>query len=163
MRIDILAKALQARIAPAGAALRVAGCWPWIGTVDPKGYGHFNGRYAHRVAWGHVNGPIPPGQVLHHICGIRHCVRPDHLEPKERGTHIAEHQAQKRAARPIVTDAQRRERNRQTQRAWQAKQRLRSGCRQCVAPALPERTYCRDHLDAERAYKQRRALAARPA
>lgn len=58
-------------------------CWIWIGPHTPKGYGRFHspaGSTAHRYAWFIENGPIPEGLELDHLCGVRCCVRPDHLE-----------------------------------------------------------------------------------
>lgn len=60
-------------------------CWVWTGALTRKGYGHFsvNSGYfgAHRFAYLHYRGLIPPGMVLDHLCRVRHCVNPDHLEP----------------------------------------------------------------------------------
>ncbi|KAB2977369.1 HNH endonuclease [Streptomyces sp. SS1-1] len=41
------------------------------------------GRYqmAHRVAYQEIVGPIPEGLQLDHLCRVRHCVNPAHLEP----------------------------------------------------------------------------------
>jgi hypothetical protein len=36
---------------------------------------------AHRAVWEQYVGPIPEGKDLHHKCGLKHCVNPDHLEP----------------------------------------------------------------------------------
>ncbi len=59
------------------------GCLLWTAHKSRKGYGQFglNGRikWAHRVAYEHVYGPIPPGLEVDHICRTRFCVRPDHL------------------------------------------------------------------------------------
>jgi hypothetical protein len=55
------------------------GCWLWIGYTDGKGYGRFNKQRAHRWSYAHFVGPIPDGQVLDHLCRVRHCVNPDHL------------------------------------------------------------------------------------
>lgn len=61
------------------------GCWPWTGGIDRNGYGYMwaasTTQTAHRVVYGLLVGPIPPGLELDHLCNIRHCVRPDHLEP----------------------------------------------------------------------------------
>jgi hypothetical protein len=35
---------------------------------------------AHRVSYEHFSGPIPLGWEIDHLCGVRACVRPDHLE-----------------------------------------------------------------------------------
>ena len=59
-------------------------CWLWIAAKDPCGYGQFfwNGRphKAHRVAYELVVGGIPAGLELDHLCRVRHCVRPSHME-----------------------------------------------------------------------------------
>lgn len=61
------------------------GCWHWTAATNGVGYGKYsiNKRlfYAHRVAYVVLVGPIPGGLVLDHLCRVRHCVNPDHLEP----------------------------------------------------------------------------------
>jgi hypothetical protein len=37
-------------------------------------------RYAHVLAWESVHGPLPPGMQVDHLCAIKACVNPDHLE-----------------------------------------------------------------------------------
>ena len=58
-------------------------CWLWTAGKRGGGYGHFGidgrSRVAHRVAYEFVNGPIPDGLQLDHICHVRACVNPDHL------------------------------------------------------------------------------------
>ena len=62
-------------------------CWIWIGPIrcgghDRVGYGVYGKRgAAHRFAYQHLVGPIPPGLVLDHLCEEPLCVRPEHLEP----------------------------------------------------------------------------------
>jgi len=60
-------------------------CWLWTGSKYPNGYGRFNSGYevhlAHRWSYEHSLGEVPDGAVLDHLCRVRHCVRPDHLEP----------------------------------------------------------------------------------
>lgn len=59
-------------------------CWLWLACQDGKGYGLFwVGRYvrAHRFAYELLVGPIPEGLQLDHLCRVRHCVNPAHLEP----------------------------------------------------------------------------------
>lgn len=60
-------------------------CWLWKGRLNNKGYGQASlkgrMRLAHRLAWELLRGPIPEGAVLDHLCRVRRCVNPDHLEP----------------------------------------------------------------------------------
>jgi hypothetical protein len=35
----------------------------------------------HRIIYQHLVGPVPEGQQLDHICRVRCCVNPAHLEP----------------------------------------------------------------------------------
>lgn len=61
---------------------KTPGCWLWTGSVA-YGYGKFrDGRtvLAHRWAYESIRGPIPTGLVLDHLCKVKHCVNPDHLE-----------------------------------------------------------------------------------
>ena len=37
-------------------------------------------EWAHRVSYELFRGPIPDGLQIDHLCRIRHCVNPDHLE-----------------------------------------------------------------------------------
>lgn len=56
------------------------GHWIWIGSVNNKGYGAFQGQLAHRMAYVHWCGPIDPGLVINHKCNIIRCVNPACLE-----------------------------------------------------------------------------------
>ena len=58
------------------------GCWLWTGCISESGYGSMGdtGR-AHRVSYQVHVGPIPSGKVLDHLCRVRCCINPDHLEP----------------------------------------------------------------------------------
>lgn len=61
------------------------GCWLWVPKPNRDGYGQFllNRRHrgAHCASYEHFIGPIPERLELDHLCRVRHCVRPDHLEP----------------------------------------------------------------------------------
>lgn len=63
-------------------------CWLWLAYIGKHGYGLFRlggaMRLAHRVVYESVVGPIPGGLELDHLCRVRHCVRPGHLEPVTR-------------------------------------------------------------------------------
>lgn len=61
-------------------------CWLWTGYCDQEGYGRHNlshGRpvLAHRESYRQIEGEIPAGLELDHLCRVRHCVNPEHLEP----------------------------------------------------------------------------------
>lgn len=60
-------------------------CWLWQGGITPNGYGRirFYGvdSYVHRVVFQQLRGPIPAGLQLDHLCRVRHCCNPAHLEP----------------------------------------------------------------------------------
>lgn len=58
---------------------REDGCWNWVGMVDDGGYGRFNGKYVHRIAYVLSKGQIDDQQVQH-ICNNPLCCNPDHLE-----------------------------------------------------------------------------------
>ena len=62
-----------------------AGCLLWMGAVDTDGYGSIwinsEGKLmlAHRYAWERVNGPIPDGIEIDHICHTPACCNIKHL------------------------------------------------------------------------------------
>lgn len=59
-----------------------AGCWLWQGYVRPDGYAAYGKprRFAHRLAFEAFRGPVPEGLELDHLCRVRSCVNPAHLE-----------------------------------------------------------------------------------
>lgn len=64
------------------------GCWEWTACQINTGYGRIweGGRrgkslLAHRVSYELFVGQIPDGLTLDHLCRVRHCVNPLHLEP----------------------------------------------------------------------------------
>ena len=64
-------------------ALESDACWLWTGPRQSEGYGVVYWRgdrwYAHRLVWTLVSGAIQPGIQIMHRCGVRVCVRPEHL------------------------------------------------------------------------------------
>jgi hypothetical protein len=64
-----------------------SGCWLFA-LGGPRGYGYLSvggrgGRrvLAHRFSYELHVGPVPEGLVLDHLCRVRRCVNPRHLEP----------------------------------------------------------------------------------
>jgi len=70
------------------------GCWFWTGQTITNGYGVTASgrrgarRLAHRLAYELLIGPIPSGLDLDHLCRIRLCVNPTHLEPVTRRENL---------------------------------------------------------------------------
>ena len=64
--------------------LKTATCWLWTRHRQRSGYGShwWNGQpaLAHRVAYEIAVGPIPVGLEIDHLCRVRGCVNPAHLE-----------------------------------------------------------------------------------
>lgn len=60
-------------------------CWLWTASLRSGGYAqiYVNGRIlaAHRVAYEEFVGPIPDGLQLDHLCRVRRCINPVHVEP----------------------------------------------------------------------------------
>ena len=70
---------------------RLPGCWHWGGTLSDFGYGLLNRSQqesdnkttlirVHRYIYERANGPIPEGYEVDHLCRVRPCANPDHLE-----------------------------------------------------------------------------------
>lgn len=61
------------------------GCWGWNGKLGTGGYGVFSfGRgnriLAHRWSYEQHKAKIPDGYSIDHLCRVRTCSNPDHLE-----------------------------------------------------------------------------------
>lgn len=60
------------------------GCWLWTGAIALNGYGQWaaNGvtKSTHRLAWRELRGEIPDGLHIDHLCMVRNCVNPWHME-----------------------------------------------------------------------------------
>ncbi|WP_433730849.1 HNH endonuclease signature motif containing protein [Actinoplanes sp. CA-051413] len=83
-------------------------CWEWTGRTKPSGYGVFRinpmggDRLAHRTSYEMLVGPIPDGLELDHLCRVRRCVNPDHLEPVTHQENV------RRSAAPAALNARKR-------------------------------------------------------
>jgi HNH endonuclease len=62
-------------------------CWIWQRAINKPGYGAVHrreegkSRLAHQMMYERHKGPVPEGCILDHLCRVRSCVNPDHLEP----------------------------------------------------------------------------------
>lgn len=63
------------------------GCWVWTGATNGLGYGIASldgkGYVVHRLVWLMYHDHIPE-ETLDHLCRVRLCVNPLHLEPVSR-------------------------------------------------------------------------------
>lgn len=63
-------------------------CWIWTGALDSNGYGVFNarntagfsGQKSHRYSYLLAHGKLPEDLELDHLCRVRPCCNPAHLE-----------------------------------------------------------------------------------
>ena len=131
----------------------VTPCWIWQLRTDRNGYGitrHQDASTtAHRAVYLEIVGPIPKGLELDHLCRVRCCVNPNHVEPVTHAenmrrarfikTHCVNGHAYDDANSALTSDGKRR-------------------CRAClreqrgsVLPPAAERTHCREghEYDAE--------------
>jgi hypothetical protein len=90
--ITALPEHLFSRIAPEPNT----GCWLWFGGATKSGYGSNRGKRVYRTIWELLRGPIPAGLDIDHLCRVRACCNPDHLEPVTRSVNL------RRGLGPIV-------------------------------------------------------------
>jgi HNH endonuclease len=71
------------------------GCWLWQGPINENGYGTIGGgprvaghKRVHRVTYEHFVGPIADGLQIDHLCRVRHCCNPEHLEAVTRTENV---------------------------------------------------------------------------
>ena len=94
-------------------------CWVWLNGDDGRGYGSFSitsqeKLKAHRFSYELSNGPIPHKMTLDHLCLVKRCVRPSHMEVVTQGENarraggldrtLRERQEGKRCSRGHVKD-----------------------------------------------------------
>lgn len=80
-------------------------CWIWTAAINKRsGYGYFavgglyavnRNRGAHRYSYELAKGRIPRGLEIDHLCRVRHCVNPAHLEA------VTPQENRRRAARAL--------------------------------------------------------------
>lgn len=61
------------------------GCWLMGSGIERNGYARITykwmGRKVHRVLYEILVSKIPKGLQLDHLCSVRNCINPNHLEP----------------------------------------------------------------------------------
>src|SRR5215471_7366245 len=75
-----------------------AACWPWRGWINDHGYGIVAGKppgrpaihiRAHRLAYElTTRQPIAEELTVDHLCRVRHCVNPAHLDVVTKGVNV---------------------------------------------------------------------------
>lgn len=67
-------------------------CWLWMGSTLKNGYGVFwysnRPGYAHRYSYELHQGKIRLGEEIDHLCRVRNCVNPSHLEAVTRQINV---------------------------------------------------------------------------
>jgi hypothetical protein len=67
------------------------GCFLWAAGLTPDGYAAFSmgdkKLRGHRVSYEHFVGPIPTDLTIDHLCRVRSCVNPAHLEAVTKRTN----------------------------------------------------------------------------
>lgn len=75
---------LQGRILKHCIPVPESGCWLWEGASTKEGYGVMwdgdKNTTAHRISRLANGGEIPDGFTVDHLCRVRCCVNPQHLE-----------------------------------------------------------------------------------
>lgn len=79
-----------------------SGCWLWIMSLNEKGYGRrwdgLRERKAHTVVYEVYRGRLGDGLELDHLCRVRCCVNPWHMDPVTRQENM-------RRAKPFMMRA----------------------------------------------------------
>jgi len=118
-------------------------CKLWLGAKDRDGYGHrrIGGKLAivHRKAYEDAYGPIPDGLEIDHLCSVRNCYEPTHLEAVTHAENVRRGQAGKvqRAATHCKRGHEFSEEN-----TWFDSKRNKRRCNACAA--LRQRKYRRE-------------------
>jgi HNH endonuclease len=82
-------------------------CWLWQLAKNPSGYGVVGiaaGKtaLAHRAYYEERFGPVPEGMELDHLCRVRACVNPEHLEPVTHTENLRRGRKTKLALREVA-------------------------------------------------------------
>lgn len=71
-------------------------CWIWRRRVSKTGHPLLNiPGVQHYPAYRHLyeerHGKLPKSKVVHHLCAVKRCVNPSHMEPLSKGEHRIVH------------------------------------------------------------------------
>ena len=59
-------------------------CWLWTGALNSRGYGQWAvegvSKSIHRLTYEAFRGDIPEGLTIDHLCRVKHCCNPWHME-----------------------------------------------------------------------------------
>ncbi len=69
------------------------GCWIWMGCLSNAGYGVIKDHdtkilLVHRLSYEHFRGPIPTDLECDHLCRLRCCCNPWHIELVTRAVNV---------------------------------------------------------------------------
>jgi HNH endonuclease len=82
------------------------GCWLWLRSKSPKGYGRISRRgyrspqLVHRVVYELCRGAIPEGMYVCHKCDTPSCCNPDHLFIGSQTSNMADMVSKSRQGQP---------------------------------------------------------------
>lgn len=137
------------------------GCWLWLGSRHPTGYGQFSIKFkkmlAHRYAWSLENGPVPEGLYVCHKCDNPPCCNPAHLFIGTQKDNLADMKAKGRAPDRHKTHCRRGHEFTPENTAYD--QGGASVCKRCRSDA--QLRYKARNLDAVREYQRNRARRIR--
>jgi HNH endonuclease len=86
--MEAIVKAAQAYIEDRVAIEPNCGCWLWLPSLGSHGYGNASfqalipsrATVAHRLSYVAFKGDIPEGYEVDHLCRVKSCVNPEHLQ-----------------------------------------------------------------------------------
>ena len=77
---DLPPKPTREEIFRSSYVIAPSGCWIWLRALNSEGYGVLSNVYAHRISYVLHKGPIPADKEIDHLCRVRRCCNPMHLE-----------------------------------------------------------------------------------